>query len=36
MYYNIFCQHPQRDAQYIPVNIFVEGSYFGDVEVLLY
>ena len=35
LYYNIFCQVPDREAQYVPVNLFVEGSYFGDVEVIL-
>lgn len=35
MYYNIFCQRPDQDPQYVPVNICVEGSYFGDVEVIL-
>jgi len=35
LYYNIFCLSPDKDAQYVPCNICVEGSYFGDVEVIL-
>ena len=35
LYYNIFCQQPNRKAKYKPINICVEGSYFGDVEVIL-
>lgn len=35
LYYNIFCVNPEYDAQYVPVNVCVEGSYFGDVEVIL-
>lgn len=34
-YYNIFCQRPDKDAQYLPVNVVTEGSYFGDIEVIL-
>ena len=34
-YYNIFCHQPMKDARNVPVNITVEGSYFGDVEVIL-
>ena len=35
LYYNIFCHYPNKDAQYVPVNVCVEGSYFGDIEVIL-
>lgn len=35
LYYNIFCQIPDREAQYVPVSLFTEGSYFGDVESIL-
>ena len=35
LYYNIFCKRPDKNAKYVPVNICVEGSYFGDVEVIL-
>ena len=35
LYYNIFCKTPDKNAKNVPVNVCVEGSYFGDVEVIL-
>ena len=35
LYYNIFCKRPDKNAKNVPVNVCVEGSYFGDVEVIL-
>ena len=35
LYYNIFCSRPDREPENVPVNVCVEGTYFGDVEVIL-
>ena len=35
LYYNINATRPDKDANFMPVNVCVEGTYFGDVEVIL-
>ena len=34
-YFNIFSHRPDKEAHYIPVNVSVEGTYFGDIECIL-
>ena len=34
-YYNVNSSDPDKNSIHIPINVSVEGSYFGDIEVLL-